>query len=207
VCRAQKKRSLCLCCCSVCMPLPPVRPARLREEVLSCPCSRLVFSAKKMMMLHPAHWHLLEGSVAQGASTSAAAPAPNLPWFVTTEGMIFVAVMLPENQKPTLALPLPPLSSSWQLVESSPQGPSVHVVLVGPLQTSESLLELFRRTGAPPPEQAVGPDSWLCWAVTFRSEADVRKMGCCVEEARVPWRYLCSVPTELRVVSEVVALS
>jgi hypothetical protein len=118
-----------------------------------------------MMVLHPAHWHLLEGP---GAPEESAAVVPDLPWYVTQKGLVLVAIYVPEGQRPPLAMPLPPPPTSWQAVRAAEAQVS-HVLAVGPL-FHESPGELCHRLGAAVPSTVVGPNYCGSWLVAFESE-------------------------------------
>jgi hypothetical protein len=122
-----------------------------------------------MMVLHPAHWHLLEGSGApEDQRALAAAVVPDLPWYVTQQGLVLVAIYLPEGQRPPLAMPLPPPPTNWQVVRAA-EVQVFHVLAVGPL-FHESPEELCRRLGAAVPSTVVGPNYCGSWLVAFESE-------------------------------------
>jgi hypothetical protein len=99
------------------------------------------------MVLHPAHWHLLERCLEDRSALAMAVVPPDLPWYVTQQGVMLVAVYVPEGQQPPLAMPLPPPPTSWQVVRGTAEAQVFHVLAVGPL-FHESPEELCHRLGA-----------------------------------------------------------
>jgi hypothetical protein len=130
-----------------------------------------------MMVLHPAHWQLLDDPQDSDADDSlGAATVPGQPWFVTQNGLVMVPTWVPAGQRPPVSLPLPPPPREWQFIQVS-EARTLHVAYVGPLGAGETPWGLCSRLGAEQPLSITGPNSFGNWLLAFRDEVVAITVG------------------------------
>jgi len=129
------------------------------------------------MVLHPAHWPLLDGPRGSDAAESlGAAAVPGQSWLVTQHGLVMVAIWVPAGQPPPVSLPLAPPPQAWQFLQVS-EARMLHVAYAGPLCAGETPWDLCSRLGAEQPLSIAGPSSLGYWLLAFKDEVDARTVG------------------------------